>query len=388
MKLHKSNSRLAATAFLLAALGLVNFTNAQTSGKRSPKKAASGPAPNIVATSPAVGATDVDPGLKEITVTFDQDMGGGMSWTGGGEQFPKMPEGQKPQWRDKRTCVLPVLLEPGHAYRVGINSSSFRNFHTVAGVPAEPTAIYFTTQGASGDQKKQMTAPKIVATSPKVGAKDVDPGVTEITVTFDQDMGGGMSWTGGGPEFPPIPEGQKAQWRDKRTCVLPVKLQAGHRYRVGINAPSYQNFSSDLGVAAKPSAIFFTTQGASGAGDSKPQGASAATESKTQSPKIVKLDPPKGAQDVDPGLKELRVTFDVPMGGGFSWCGDGPQFPKLQEGKRPSWIDGGKTCVLPVKLESGVEYEIGLNSETHKNFKSADGVPLVPVLYTFKTSGK
>jgi hypothetical protein len=157
---------------------------------------------------------------------------------------------------------------------------------------------------------------------------------------------------------------------------------------VGINSPSYQNFSSDLGVAAKPSAIFFTTQGASGTADSKPQGASAATESKTQLPKIVKLSPPNGAQDVDPGLKELRVTFDVPMGGGFSWCGDGPQFPKLQEGKRPSWIDGGKTCVLPVKLESGVEYEIGLNSETHKNFKSADGVPLVPVLYTFKTSGK
>jgi hypothetical protein len=170
--------------------------------------------------------------------------------------------------------------------------------------------------------------------------------------------------------------------------VLPVKLQAGHRYRVGINSPSHQNFSSDLGVAAKPSAISFTTQAASGTADSKPQGTSGATESKTQLPKIVKLSPPNGAQDVSPDLTELRVTFDIPMGGGFSWCGDGPQFPKIQEGKRPTWIDGGKTCVLPVKLESGVEYEIGLNSESHKNFKSADGVPLEPVLYTFKTSGK
>jgi hypothetical protein len=288
-----------------------------------------------------------------------------------------MPEGQKGQWRDKRTCVLPVMLEPAHAYRVGINSSSYKNFHSVGGVPVEPTAIYFTTQGASADQKKQLTPPKIVATSPAVGAKDVDPGLTEITVTFDQDMGGGMSWTGGGPEFPPSPEGQKAEWRDKRTCVLPVKLQGGRFYRVGINSTSYQDFSSDLGVAAKPSAIFFTTQGASGA-----------TESKTQLPKIVKLSPPNGAQDVSPDLKELRVTFNVPMGGGFSWCGDGPQFPKIPEGNHPSWIDGGKTCVLPVKLESGVEYEIGLNSESHKNFQSAGGVPLEPVLYTFKTSGK
>src|ERR1039457_1964424 len=110
------------------------------------------------------------------------------------------------------------------------------------------TDIYFTRQGASGGQKKQMTAPKIVATSPKVGAKDVDPGVTEITVTFDQDMGGSMSWTGGGPEFPPSPEGRQAHWRDKRTCVLPAKLERGHHYRVGINSTSYQNFSSEHGI--------------------------------------------------------------------------------------------------------------------------------------------
>ena len=219
--------------------------------------------------------------------------------------------------------------------------------------------------------------PRIIATSPAVGAKNVDPELTEITVTFDQDMGGGMSWTGGGPEFPPSPEGQKAQWRDKRTCVLPVKLQSGHYYRVGINSTSYQNFSSEHGIAAKPSAIYFTTQGAS-----------AALEAKTQLPKIVKLSPANGAKDVSPKLKELRVTFDVPMGGGFSWCGDGPQFPKFQEGKRPFWTEGGKTCVLPVKLEPGVEYEIWLNSESHKNFQTAGGVPLEPVHYTFKTSGK
>jgi len=155
-----------------------------------------------------------------------------------------------------------------------------------------------------------------------------------------------------------------------------VKLEAGHFYRVGINSTSYQNFSSAHGIAADPSAIYFTMQGASGA-----------LKAKTQVPKIVKLNPPNGAQDVSPGLKELRVTFNVPMGGGFSWCSDGPQFPKGQEGKRPFWTDGGKTCVLPVKLEPGVQYELGLNSKSYKNFQSAGGVPLEPVQYTFKTSG-
>ena len=194
---------------LFIGLGLVTLTDAQTSGKPSAPGAAGGQAPNIVATSPAVGATDVDPGLKEITVTFDQDMGKGFSWTGGGPDYPPTPEGQKAQWRDKRTCVLPVKLEAGHYYRVGINSTSYRNFRSEAGVSAEPSAIYFTTQGASGDQIQQMQPPKIVATSPVVGATDVDPGLTEITVTFDQEMGGGMSWTGGGPEFPRFPTARR-----------------------------------------------------------------------------------------------------------------------------------------------------------------------------------
>jgi beta-lactamase regulating signal transducer with metallopeptidase domain len=220
-------------------------------------------------------------------------------------------------------------------------------------------------------------APSIIATSPARGATDVDPGLKEITVTFDQDMGGGMSWTGGGQQFPPTREGQKAQWRDKRTCVLPVKLEAGHYYRVGINSTSYRNFRNVAGVPTPTSAIYFTTQGASGA-----------VKAQTQVPKIVKLNPANGAQDVSPSLKELRVTFNMPMGEGFSWCGDGPQFPKSPEGKRPSWTDGGKTCVLPVELQPGVAYELGLNSVSHKNFQSAGGVPLEPVVYKFKTSSQ
>ena len=234
-----------------------------------------------------------------------------------------------------------------------------------------------TSRKSSAPEAAGGQAPNIVATSPAIGATDVDPGLKEITVTFDQDMGGGYSWTGGGPDYPPTPEGQKAQWQDKRTCVLPVKLEAGRYYRVGINSTSYQNFRSAAGVSAEPSAIYFTTQGAS-----------EALKAKAQLPRVVKLSPPNGAQDASPKLKELRVTFNVPMGEGFSWCSDGPKFPKGQEGKRPFWTGGGKTCVLPVKLEPGVEYEIWLNSESHKNFQSAGGVPLEPVHYTFKTSGK
>ena len=106
----------------------------------------------------------------------------------------------------------------------------------------------FAQSGALSSAQAAQGAPQIVSTTPARGAADVNPSLKEITVTFDQDMEEGMSWTGGGTEFPPIPEGQQGRWRDKRTCVLPVKLQGGHRYRVGINSPSYRNFRSASGV--------------------------------------------------------------------------------------------------------------------------------------------
>lgn len=216
--------------------------------------------------------------------------------------------------------------------------------------------------------------PVIVSTSPKVGETDVSPAITEITVTFDRDMGGGFSWTGGGPDYPTSPAGEKAKWRDKRTCVLPVKLQAAHYYRVGINSTSYQNFKSADGVPARPSAIYFTTQGAG-----------QELKRRATKPMIVALEPKNGAQDVDPNLKEIHVTFNVPMGGGFSWTGGGEQFPTIPEGKKPTWSADQKSCVLPVELKPGWEYHLGLNSPSHKNFQSSGGVPLDPVSYSFKT---
>jgi hypothetical protein len=214
--------------------------------------------------------------------------------------------------------------------------------------------------------------PKIVSTTPAIDATDVDPGLKEITVTFDQDMRRGMSWTGGPPEFPDSPAGARARWVDKRTCVLPVTLQPGRRYRVGINAPSFRNFQSQAGVAATPSAITFSTRGGSGA-------------AKTNMPRIVAISPRNGTNNVSPALKELRVTFDTPMREGSSWTGGGPEFPTIPEGKKPYWTDDHKTCVLPVELKPNQQYMLGLNSQSYRNFQSAEGVPLSPTRYTFKT---
>lgn len=219
--------------------------------------------------------------------------------------------------------------------------------------------------------------PRVIATSPQIGETGVVTSVNEITVTFDRDMLTGMSWTGGPPEFPPTDESQKAKWKDKRTCVLPVKLSRGKIYRVGINSKSFNNFKSADGESALHTAIFFTTEGAS-----------RSVERQVQVPQIVEIEPANHTEDVDPKTRTLRVTFDMPMGEGMSWCGGGSNFPTIDESRKSRWSKSGRSCILPVKLEPGKTYQIGLNSLHHINFQSKWGVPLAPVVYEFTISGQ
>ncbi len=219
--------------------------------------------------------------------------------------------------------------------------------------------------------------PWIVKTSPPIGAINVDPKLSEITVTFDRDMGGGMSWTGNEKSFlPRMPKEGKAHWRDSRTCVLPVDLAAGQYYRVGINSTNFRNFKSKAGEDAPCAVFYFSTKGAS-----------KAIESRVRVPKIVKLVPGSGAEDVDPTIKRLIVTFDMPMGQGMSWTGGGANFPQLPKDKRARWTNGGKKCVLPVELKPGWYYILGINSLHHINFQSKWGVPVDPAEYRFRTAG-
>jgi beta-lactamase regulating signal transducer with metallopeptidase domain len=338
--------------------------------------------PTIVSTEPKIGATDVDPNLKEISVTFDRDMDvDGYSWTGGGEFYPEVPDGQSAVWTDKRTCVLPVQLRKGSFYRVGINSTSFQNFKSELGVPSPTSAIYFVTEGASRGVASRVRVPKIVEMLPENGATDVDPGVKAIRVKFDVAMDtSSWSWTGGGPTFPKIPEGQKPRWsRDGKNCILPVELQPGTKYELGLNSVSHKNFASKWGVPLEPVRYTFQTSGeAADVAETSPDPGGA--------PQIVKMVPENGAKDVDPDLKEIVVTFDQPMAAGFSWTGGGENFPTIPQGKKPSWSADKKTCTLPVALKPNWQYRLGLNSRSFQNFASAGGVPLEPVVYEFHTS--
>lgn len=222
--------------------------------------AAETPYPRIVKSTPESGATGVDIGLEEITVTFDRDMQGGMSWTGGPPLFPPVDESRPARWIDKRTCALPVKLEAASFYRVGINSTSYQNFKSADGVPVPSSAIYFATQGASAAVNAKVRTPKIVSLTPANGASDVDPATKSLRVKFNVPMADGMSWTGGGENFPEIPNGQRPKWsKDGLTCTLPVRLQRDHDYQLGLNSLSHINFQSKWGVPLPPVEYTFHT---------------------------------------------------------------------------------------------------------------------------------
>jgi hypothetical protein len=107
-----------------------------------------------------------------------------------------------------------------------------------------------------------LTELRVISTAPELGAVDVDPGLEEIVITFSQpimkgrysfvihpDLGKNPKVTGD-PSFP-----------DLQTCILPVKLEPGTTYAIGINGPDHKNFVSlaDETLSAEPYVLVFST---------------------------------------------------------------------------------------------------------------------------------
>ncbi len=179
--------------------------------------------------------------------------------------------------------------------------------------------------------------------------------------------------TGGEPLFPPTDKTRKARWINKRTCVLPVRLEQvvlSRRHQFD----QLPEFQSGQGVPAPPSAIYFATKGA----DKE-------IAERVKVPKIVKFEPANGDEAADTQLQEIRVTFDMPMAEGMSWTGGGEEFPKPIKGKKAFWSDEQKDVHAPRGVGAGSSYRLGINSQSHINFQSQWGVPVAPVEYKFKT---
>jgi hypothetical protein len=103
--------------------------------------------------------------------------------------------------------------------------------------------------------------PVVVETQPVSGARDVEPGVTEIRVRFSKEMAdGSWSWSTAWENSAPEIIGQPHYESDGRTCVAKVKLEPGRTYAWWLNSNQFKNFTDRAGRPAVPYLLIFQTK--------------------------------------------------------------------------------------------------------------------------------
>ncbi len=108
--------------------------------------------PKVVTMVPANGATDVDPSLQAIVVTFDRPMRdkGWAVVTFVPDQFPKIA-GPLGYDAARKVFTAPVELQPGKEYVFGLNAERFLGFCSQEGIPLAPVVVRFTTRERRAD---------------------------------------------------------------------------------------------------------------------------------------------------------------------------------------------------------------------------------------------
>lgn len=94
--------------------------------------------------------------------------------------------------------------------------------------------------------------PVVVKTLPRAGDMGVDPSLSEIKVTFSQEMMTKDMWSWvmeSKLTFPKI-TGQIHYLPDNRTCVSPVELKPGKEYVIWINSHEHNAFRNRNNIPA------------------------------------------------------------------------------------------------------------------------------------------
>jgi len=100
--------------------------------------------PQVVSLAPSNLADAVEPGRRELVVTFDQDMDpSGQSVCSGSKSFPKFAG--RPRWQGARKLVFTAELQPDTEYELIFNCSSSRTLKAKAGAKLPRVTWQFTT---------------------------------------------------------------------------------------------------------------------------------------------------------------------------------------------------------------------------------------------------
>jgi len=220
--------------------------------------------------------------------------------------------------------------------------------------------------------------PRVVACNPEPFATNVDPGLQQISITFDHPMDtqsksgfASLRWAG---VFPGV-RGTEPAWDGAGiTCTLPVQLEPDVTYAVVVNSSKQRSFTDEDGIAALGFAWVFAT-GERTAEDFPAYAVSA--------------DPPLGTSDVEAGQREIKVTFNRPVApGDFSWVrmsGSG-LYPGFRGGPPPSLSEDRLTATLAVRLSPATVYALSVNDVFYFGYKDTKGRPVLPFGWCFKTA--
>lgn len=109
--------------------------------------------------------------------------------------------------------------------------------------------------------EKDNLLPKVISTSPQNAAKDVDPSLNEISVTFNEPMMD-KSWSWSYEDKNKFPQMTgEPYYKDNYTkCVLPVRLEPNKEYVIWINTARFKNFKDKAGNPAEPYRFTFKTR--------------------------------------------------------------------------------------------------------------------------------
>ncbi len=109
--------------------------------------------------------------------------------------------------------------------------------------------------------EKDSKPPRVISTFPQNESKNVDPSLSEISVTFNEEMMD-QSWSWAYEDKNKFPQitGQAYYSSNNMTNILPVKLEPNKEYVIWINTSNLKNFKDKSGNPALPFKFTFKTK--------------------------------------------------------------------------------------------------------------------------------
>jgi hypothetical protein len=220
--------------------------------------------PRVADCNPKPFATNVDAALKQITLTFDRPMTAAnraslasLRFMG---LFPCTPNTQG-SWDATGTILtIPVTLDTDLTYALTLNCSKDRGTTDAKGVPA----LAFSWVFATGPRTPEDFPAYVVKCDPPQGARDVDFGRKQISVTFSRPVSpwdySGVILRGSGD----YPAGRDARpptlSADRLTATFDARLSPDTVYALEVNDVAYFGFKDTRGRPVLPFGWCFKTQ--------------------------------------------------------------------------------------------------------------------------------